>query len=358
MKLFNLEIANYKKVEFDKTTISYNSGYRLIVGDPESKKTTFSLWSMRQLLKSGKLSTFTYCDFDSKDEETMARLALVAKQEGWQYISGYHPTILEQFKGNNFKVLEYCLDNAEYGSGLIIDTLNKVTNEENNNDKASAISSKIKSTMVAKGLLIDCIGHLAKDKTKGLRGASAVMGDIGYALKFIKENKTTSTIFVTKDSRGRNQVETQKMVVNYLNTDGIITDTTLELTEINDKDDTILDPKQLREIEVARYRHNVLVWTASYLAQMQDDTIGLTDLKKIVLKCINKSSATTKKEVINPEFTPVHIIRDEFRNIVDTELETSVEKRGKHNVVLVHKVVAKTFIAEHPSVSKMMEVYV
>ena len=66
MELFNLEIPDVKASSYSAELMSYSTGYRILIGDPGTNKTTFSLWSMRNMMKQDLIGTFVYVDFDSK----------------------------------------------------------------------------------------------------------------------------------------------------------------------------------------------------------------------------------------------------------------------------------------------------
>jgi len=256
MDMFNLEMSFVKKVEFDKDTLSYNSGFRLLVGDPETFKTTFSIHAMRTMLKKGKISDFIYVDFDPKDGEEVNTRARIAKEEGWKYISAMNPIVRAKFK-TNWEVLEYALQNAKEGSGITIDTINKVMSDEDSNNLASKIASSIKEYATSKQMLIDIIGHYGKDKSKGLRGASSVIGDVGYVLDFQKVSKLESMLFVGKDSKGRSRAfsESSLMTIKFPTdeSDTIEGTVTLNSSDKNSKDKT-LTPAEQRELKLSKQR--------------------------------------------------------------------------------------------------------
>jgi hypothetical protein len=359
MDMFNLEMSFVKKVEFDRDTLSYNSGFRLLVGDPETFKTTFSVNAMRDMLRRGKISDFIYVDFDPKDGEEVNTRAKIAKEEGWKYISAMNPVIRAKFK-TNWEVLEYALQSAKEGSGITIDTVNKILADEDSNNLASKIASTIKEYATSKQMLIDIIGHYGKDKSKGLRGASSVIGDVGYILDFQKVSAMETNIFVGKDSKGRSRAyaTSSLMKISFPTPESDTVEGVVELVQSNSDRDKTLTPVEQRELKLAQQRAFLVTYVGSLLSSIEEDKVGLTKLKNFVMRNINRLSDGTKKLPDNEEYVLTAIVKDELKNVLENTFVTIQETTGKSKkpITFVMKVDKGEFMREHKLI-KLPEVY-
>ena len=358
MNLFNtIPEESLVQSTFVPEVMAYNTGYRVIVGNPGVGKTTYALWSMRQLLKRKLIDTFVYVDFDSKDYHQMTEISKQASKEGWYHLKALDSKVMARLTTPE-AVLDYALNNIPNNSGVLIDTWNKLHTDEDNNSKGSKIATAIKEKAVSKNLLITILGHFGKDTSKGLRGGSSIIGDVGYVTHMHQDKNNTVQMVVKKDSLGKIGQNTQReLTIDY--TSEIISDVDIKITENCDELEKELSLLEMRELKLNKQRKFLTAYIAAIVSDTLYSPMTSTKLRDFVLRNINRLEDGSKKSQDNEDYCSTKLIREEYANLLDTTFEVTLAKveGSKKPMKLVDKISADDFLLEHKEIKGLPTVY-